>query len=175
MSKYFKRNKKTNTLIVVAIFAAAALALTAMFSGILRTANDDNLLSLDFDTYKGDGYKIVANDDGSLTFEGEYDGETPDTVKYEELKLKAGEYTISTGTNGNPYTYCMTVTASGSGSTTEVIAYSDSGSAATFTLETETTVTVYILVNEGADIDGLTIYPVLCKGDEAIDFYTLKK
>ena len=175
MSRYFRRNKKTNTLIVVALVAAAALALTAMFSGVLRTANDENLLSLDFDTYKGDGYKIVANDDGSLTFEGEYKGETPDSVKYEELKLKTGEYTISTGTNGNPYTYCMTVTVPDDESTTKVVAYSDSGSAATFTLETETTVTVHIVVNEGADIDGLTIYPVLCKGDEAIKFYALNK
>lgn len=165
MSRYSKR--KRNNIILIAVVAAAALALTAMFSGILRTPNDDNLLSLDFDTYKdGNGYKIIANDNGSLTFEGELKGEDPETVLYEELKLKAGTYTISTGTNGNPYTYCMTVKNGDN-----VVAYSDSGNAATFELSAETTVTVHILINPGADIDGLTIYPVLCKGDEAISFF----
>ena len=168
MSRYSK--KKKNTIALVAVVAAAAIALVALFSGVGRVVNEDNLLSLDFETYKGDDYKIIANDDGSLTFEGEYEDAIADTVEYEKLTLKPGEYTISTGTNGNPYTYCMTVNykdASGN----SAIAYSDSGNAATFTLATEQEVTVYILVNNGANIDGITIYPVLCKGDEVISFY----
>jgi len=51
------------------------------------------------------------------------------------------------------------------------IAYSDSGNASIFEIDTAQDVTVSILVNPGADIDGLTIYPVLCKGDEPIGFY----
>jgi len=168
MSRYSKR--KRNNIILIAVVAAAALALVAIFSGLGRTPNDDNLLSLDFDTYKSDnGYKIVASDDGSLTFEGEFDGDTAESVEYEKLNLKAGTYTISTGTNGNPYTYCMTVSYT-SGEDTK-IAYSDSGNASIFEIDTAQDVTVSILVNPGADIDGLTIYPVLCKGDEPIGFY----
>ena len=165
MSRYSK--KKKNTIALVAVVAAAALALVALFSGVGRVVNDDNLFSLEFETYKdGNGYKIIANDDGSLTFEGNLKGDEPETVLYEEIKLKSGTYTISTGTNGNPYTYCMTVKSG-----EDIVAYSDSGNMATFTLASEQEVSVYILVNPGADIDGLTIYPVLCKGDEAISFY----
>ena len=165
MSRYSK--KKKNTIALVAVVAAAALALVALFSGLGRTPNEDNLFSLEFETYEnGNGYDIIANENGSLTFDGELKGDEPETVLYETIKLKAGTYTISTGTNGNPYTYCMTVKSGD-----EIVAYSDSGNMATFVLDAENTVSVYILVNPGAEIDGLTIYPVLCKGDEPVSFF----
>ena len=173
MSRFTK--KKRNNIITIVAVALAALALVTLISGIGIPLNEDNLLSLEFDDYKSNyGYEIIANKNGSLKFDGEFKSSAVDQeiVPYEDILLAPGTYTISTGCKGNSNTYCMSVTYIDADGETAV-AYSDSGAVSTFTIDEKQEVTVCIIVNAGADIDGVVMYPTLGLGEEPIKFFSL--
>lgn len=176
---------KTNTkLILVALAVILAVSFigkitngfqTDLKDATLRDRNESNLLTGKYtetgwkdDSYNvGDGYKLTAAKDGTITINGEYTGSSASaTVVLEKVTLSAGTYTLSGAPNGGNQTYLIKAVYGG----TETVA--DFGSTGgTFTLTSSEPVTIQLVLFGDFEFNNVKIRPVLVDGSEAGDFY----
>lgn len=173
---------KTNTKLI--LVALAVIAVVSFLGNItdgfqihlkdatLRDRNESNLLTGKYgwkdDVYNnGDGYKLTAGKDGTVTINGEYTGSSASaTVVLEKVTLSAGTYTISGAPNGGNQTYLI---RANTGSGSYVADFGAEGG--TFTLTTSTEVTIELVLFGDFEFNNVKIRPVLVDGSEAGEFY----
>ena len=176
-------NKSTLKMIAIAAVACLVLSFIGHITGgfqnplkdaTLRDRNPDNLLSGKYtsagwkdDAYNvGDGYKLTASNDGTVTVNGKYTGsDSCATIELETINLAAGTYTLSGATNGGNQTYLIRVTYDGK------TAIGDFSSSKTFTLASDTAVEVELVLYGDYDFNYVKVRPVLVKGSDVGDFY----
>ena len=174
---------KKSTIKMIAIAAVACLVLsfighitggfqTPLKDATLRDRNPDNLLTGKYgwtdDVYNvGDGYKLTASNDGTVTINGKYTGADGSVVVVlEKVTLAAGTYTLSGTPNGGNQTYHLRASY---GSTT--VTGDFGGAKGTFTLTSSTEVTISLVIYDDFDFNYVKVRPVLVEGSTAGDFY----
>ena len=173
---------KTNTkLIIVALAVILAVSFLGRITdgfqidlkdATLRDRNESNLLTGKYgwkdDVYNnGDGYKLTAAKDGTVTINGEYTGSASSAViPLEKVTLSAGTYTISGAPNGGNQTYLIKVVY---GESETVADFGSTGG--TFTLTSSEEVTIQLVLYGDFEFNNVKIRPVLVDGSEAGDFY----
>lgn len=176
-------NKSTLKMIAIAAVAVIIVSFIGHITGgfqssladaSLRDRNPDNLLTGKYtaagwkdDAYNvGDGYKLTASNDGTITVNGKYTGsESCAAIELETLTLAAGTYTLSGATNGGNQTYLIRATYDGN------TAIGDFSSSKTFTLTSSTEVTVELVLYGDYDFNYVKVRPVLVEGSDVGDFY----
>lgn len=176
-------NKSTLKMIAIAAVAVIIVSFIGHITGgfqsslkdaSLRDRNPDNLLTGKYtaagwkdDAYNvGDGYKLTASNDGTVTVNGKYTGsESCAAIELESLTLAAGTYTLSGATNGGNQTYLIRATYDGN------TAIGDFSASKTFTLTSSTEVTVELVLYGDYDFNYVKVRPVLVEGSDVGDFY----
>ena len=172
-----------STIKMIAIAAVACIVLsfvghitggfqTSLKDASLRDRNPDNLLTGKYgwtdDVYNvGDGYKLTAANDGTVTINGKYTGaDGSAVVVLEKVTLAAGTYTLSGATNGGNQTYHLRASY---GSNTVIGDFGASNG--TFTLTASTEVTIELVLYDDFDFNYVKVRPVLVDGSTAGDFF----
>ena len=173
-----KRNKKKTLGVIVAAALASVLlcvgigSMTAGFTDFdLIKRNENNLVDVDVfeEKIKHDcGVTVKADEDGVLTLSGENKTATLAVIDLATIKLPAGEYTFTTGKNGenddtHQTTYYMGLF---DGTNTH---RADTGR--TLVVKAETEYTITLCVNPDESVDGVKLYPSIVDGDDAEKFY----
>lgn len=176
-------NKTTLKMIAIAAVAVLVASFIGHITGgfqtplkdaTLRDRNPDNLLTGKYtsdgwkdDAYNvGDGYKLTAANDGTVTVNGKYTGsDSCASIELETITLAAGTYTLSGATNGGNQTYLIRATYDGS------TAIGDFSSTKTFTLTSSMEVKVELVLYGDYDFNYVKIRPVLVEGSDVGDFY----
>lgn len=133
-----------------------------------KVRNDDNLFKTDNYTLisynVGNGIKVVANDDGSITINGELQGENDVTIEVGTVSLPAETYSLSTGwNNASLYTGYMKLV--------DATAYHNFDFGTSVTYSETTAGTIYLVIKPEVKFNNVTLYPVVSEGTVAVDFY----
>ena len=183
MTAQTKRNLKWAGIILAAVLATVMLvswigSLSKGFENMdpkdweFVELNENNLIDADAlieEFNDGSGYSVVKNDNGTLTIKGQNESETEaGKIELGKIILKPGEYTFTTGKNGENGNatktfYNLSLEADG------VQHYADFGGV--LTVEAETEYTIYLNLGTEKSFNGITLYPVIVEGDEAEGYF----